>query len=71
VDACGRAIRDGVDLQGYFAWSLFDNFEWQEGYSQRFGLVWVDYETQARVFKDSAHWYRGTIRRNGASEDPA
>ena len=65
VDACWRAIRDGVDLRGYFAWSLFDNFEWQEGYSQRFGLVWVDYRTQERIFKDSAHWYRATIAKNG------
>jgi beta-glucosidase len=59
--AARRALRDGVDLRGYFAWSLLDNFEWQEGYSQRFGLVWVDYATQRRVPKDSARWYQAVV----------
>lgn len=54
LDALGQAMRAGVDVRGYFAWSLMDNFEWTEGFSQRFGLVHVDYETQARVPKDSA-----------------
>jgi beta-glucosidase len=60
-DAAGRAIRDGVDLRGYFVWSLLDNFEWGEGYSKRFGIVYVDYRTQERLPKASAHWYRELI----------
>lgn len=59
-----RAIQAGVPLAGYFAWSLMDNFEWSHGYSQRFGLVWVDYKTQKRVLKDSALWYRQVIQEN-------
>lgn len=62
-DAAGRAIRDGVDLRGYFVWSLLDNFEWGEGYSKRFGLVYVDYRTQERLPKASAHWYRDLLTR--------
>lgn len=61
IEAIGEAMRQGVDLRGYFAWSLMDNFEWAEGYAKRFGLVYVDYTTQRRVLKDSAHWYRGFI----------
>ena len=53
-----RARQDGVDVGGYFAWSLTDNFEWAEGYGPRFGLVHVDYETQARIVKDSGRWYQ-------------
>jgi beta-glucosidase len=60
-----EAIEAGVDLRGYFVWSLLDNFEWAYGYSKRFGIVHVDYATQARVWKDSAHWYRQVIRTNG------
>ena len=52
------AIAAGVDVRGYFAWSLLDNFEWSLGYSKRFGIVHVDYETQRRTLKDSALWYR-------------
>lgn len=59
------ARRDGVPIEGYFVWSLLDNFEWQEGFRQRFGLVHVDYATQRRSPKDSAHWYREVIRTNG------
>ncbi|MCC6360706.1 MAG: beta-glucosidase [Phycisphaerales bacterium] len=62
-----RAITDGTDVRGYFHWSLLDNFEWAEGYKDRFGLVYVDYATQQRVLKDSAHWYRRVIETNGAS----
>jgi beta-glucosidase len=62
-DAAGRAIRDGVDLRGYFVWSLLDNFEWGEGYSKRFGLVYVDYRTQERLPKASAYWYRALLHR--------
>ena len=63
--ACGEAIEAGVPLEGYFAWSLLDNFEWSFGYAQRFGLVHVDYATQRRTPKDSARWYSDVIRRNG------
>ncbi|GAA3610635.1 hypothetical protein GCM10022419_114560 [Nonomuraea rosea] len=61
--ACEKAIDRGVPLQGYFAWSLLDNFEWAFGYSQRFGIVHVDYETQVRTPKDSAKWYAQRILR--------
>jgi beta-glucosidase len=60
-----EAINQGVDLRGYFLWSLMDNFEWARGYAKRFGIVRVDYSTQARVWKDSAHWYRQVIQTNG------
>ncbi|MEK6701225.1 MAG: family 1 glycosylhydrolase, partial [Planctomycetota bacterium] len=62
-----RAIKDTVDIRGYFHWSILDNFEWAEGYSQRFGLIHVDFATQKRTLKDSAHWYRKTITERGAS----
>lgn len=61
LDAAARAIRSGVDLRGYYAWSFLDNFEWAEGYGKRFGLVYVDYGTQERIPKLSAHWYRRMI----------
>ncbi len=60
-----RAIALGVPLAGYFVWSFLDNFEWARGYAQRFGLVWVDYKTQDRILKDSAHWYKRVIEDNG------
>jgi beta-glucosidase len=63
--ACHDALSRGVDLRGYFVWSLMDNFEWAEGYAKRFGIVHVDYATQARLPKDSARWYTDVIRRNG------
>jgi beta-glucosidase len=69
LTAVHRAIQNGVPLAGYFGWSLMDNFEWERGYSQRFGLVWVDYETQRRIPKDSAWWYKATIANNGFSTD--
>ncbi|GAA5069515.1 beta-glucosidase [Thermocatellispora tengchongensis] len=62
---CHQAIAQGVPLRGYFAWSLMDNFEWAWGYGKRFGLIYVDYETQRRIPKDSALWYAETIRRGG------
>ena len=61
-----RAIDEGVPFSAYFYWSLMDNFEWQEGYKHRFGLVYVDYTTQRRILKDSAHRYREIIQTNGA-----
>ena len=68
LSACRRAIAQGVDLRGYFAWSLLDNFEWAYGYSRRFGLIYVDYATGSRIPKDSAHWYREVIARHGLPE---
>ncbi len=66
--ALGRAARDGVDVRGYFHWSLMDNFEWAQGYHHRFGLVHVDYGTQARTVKDSGKWYRGVMEGNEVEE---
>jgi beta-glucosidase len=65
VQAARAAVEQGVDLRGYFVWSLLDNFEWAEGYSRRFGIVYVDYETQRRIPKESARWYRRVIAANG------
>lgn len=62
-----RAVDDGADIRGYFHWSLLDNFEWAAGYRERFGLVFVDFQTQARTLKDSAHWYRSVIESNGGA----
>jgi len=61
-----RAIADGVEALGYFAWSIMDNFEWQHGFRERFGLVYVDYPSQRRIPKDSARWYSEVIASNGA-----
>lgn len=61
LEALARAVELGVDVRGYFYWSLFDNFEWNSGYTKRFGLFHVDYATQTRLAKDSAHWYRQFI----------
>jgi beta-glucosidase len=63
--ALERAIQDGVDVRGYFHWSILDNFEWAEGFKERFGLIHVDYLTQKRTLKDSAHWYKQVITTNG------
>ncbi|MCB0056706.1 MAG: beta-glucosidase [Caldilineaceae bacterium] len=63
-DAAHRAMKAGAPLAGYFVWSLMDNFEWARGYTERFGIVWVDYETQERMLKDSALWYKGVIAAN-------
>jgi beta-glucosidase len=62
VRAVHQAINEGVDVRGYFVWSLMDNFEWSAGYSQRFGLVHIDYTTLSRTPKDSYFWYRDLIR---------
>ena len=66
LSALSQALADGADVRGYFHWSIMDNFEWAEGYKQRFGLVHVDYETQKRTPKDSARWYAEFTGRNGA-----
>lgn len=63
--ALRQAATDGVDIRGYFQWSLMDNFEWARGYAERFGLVFVDFETQQRIVKDSGFWYRDVIKSNG------
>jgi beta-glucosidase len=59
-----RAISDGVPVKGYFLWSFMDNFEWQDGYTRRFGIVHTDYQTQKRTPKLSAHWYSQVMREN-------
>ena len=63
--AIEEALGRGVDVRGYFAWSLMDNFEWGEGYTKRFGITYVDYPSQRRIPKDSARWYAEVARRNG------
>ena len=66
IAAVEKARAAGVDVRGYYVWSLLDNFEWEWGYAQRFGIVYVDYPTQRRIPKQSALWYRDLIaRRNG------
>jgi len=65
IAACRRALDEGIDLRGYFVWSLLDNFEWNHGFSKRFGIIYVDYATQRRVWKRSAHFFREVIAANG------
>jgi len=60
-----KAVEDGVSVMGYFAWSLMDNFEWAKGYTERFGLIHIDYETQKRTPKDSAYWMKKVFESNG------
>ena len=66
-----RAIDAGVEIEGYYLWSLMDNFEWESGYRPRFGIVHVDYETQRRTPKQSALWYRDFVRSQRAAEEAA
>jgi len=66
LQAVARAVELGADVRGYFYWSLLDNFEWNSGYAKRFGIFHVDYATQARTPKDSAHWYRAMIAAHGS-----
>ena len=65
LQALADARAEGLDVRGYFAWSLLDNFEWALGYDKRFGLIHVDYATQQRTLKESAHWYKRTIAKGG------
>merc|ERR1712037_356301 len=65
LSAVHAALTQGVDVRGYFAWSLMDNFEWAEGYSKRFGLVRVDYATQKRTIKASGRFFSDVICRGG------
>jgi beta-glucosidase len=64
LSALQRACAEGVDVRGYFHWSIMDNFEWTEGYKQRFGLIYVDYPTQRRILKDSAFYYQRVVEAN-------
>ena len=64
IGQVGRAISEGADVRGYFHWTSTDNFEWAEGYRQRFGLIYIDFPTQRRFVKNSGHWYRDLIRSN-------
>lgn len=64
LEGVHRAIQAGADVRGYHAWSLLDNFEWAEGFAQRFGLAWVDFETCDRVLKESGRWYGSVARAN-------
>jgi beta-glucosidase len=70
LHAARRAISDGVNLRGYFLWSFLDNFEWAEGYSQRFGIIFVDFGTQRRIPKRSALWYADVARTNSIPVSP-
>lgn len=69
LDAVHTAMTHGAPVAGYFVWSLFDNFEWDRGYSQRFGVVYVDYPSQRRIVKDSGRWYAGFIAAQRAERD--
>jgi beta-glucosidase len=69
LQAVRDAIADGVDVRGYFAWSLLDNFEWACGYDKRFGLIHVDRATMARTWKDSAVFYRDVVTSGGEALD--
>lgn len=71
LDAVLKAVENGVDVRGYFLWSLMDNFEWSYGYSKRFGAVYVDYDTQVRIPKSSAHWYAGVVRTGSLPAEPS
>lgn len=65
LSAVAEAIAAGVDVRGFVAWSFLDNYEWQVGYSRRYGMIYVDYRTQRRIWKDSGRWYQHVIEDNG------
>jgi beta-glucosidase len=71
IGAVARAVADGAPVNGYFVWSLLDNFEWAHGYSKRFGIVYVDYPTLERVPKDSFYWYRDFLASRRAAPRPS
>lgn len=66
IGAMQRASEDGADVRGYFLWTFLDNFEWEKGYRERFGIIYVDFESQRRIVKDSAYWYQRVMESNGA-----
>jgi beta-glucosidase len=68
LGAVASAIADGVNVRGYFAWSLLDNFEWAEGYAKRFGLTFVDFATRQRILKHSGEYYAQVTRANALPE---
>jgi len=70
IAGVSRAIAEGVDVRGYFTWTFTDNFEWGEGYAQRFGIVWCDFKTQDRIVKESGRWYSSVARSNALDFDP-
>ena len=65
LSALQKANDDGADVRGYFLWTFLDNFEWDKGYNERFGIIYVDFATQKRIVKDSAYWYQKVIESNG------
>lgn len=67
LSALQKAADEGADVRGYFQWTFLDNFEWEKGYSERFGMIWVDFATQQRIAKDSAFWFQKTAECNGAN----
>ena len=68
LKSCHRAIQEGVDLRGYYLWTLMDNFEWAFGYSKRFGIVRVDFATQQRTVKKGGQWYSRVALNNGFTD---
>ena len=67
IGAMQKACEEGADVRGYFLWTFLDNFEWADGYKQRFGIIYVDFKSQRRIVKDSAYWYQKVIETKGAS----
>ena len=65
IEEANHAIQAGVNLKGYFIWFCFDNFEWTSGFKRRFGLIYVNFNTQERTWKDSAFFYQSCIKNNG------
>ena len=65
IKAVKRAVDEGANCRGYYAWSLIDNFEMADGYNGRFGIIYIDFETQKRIIKDSGYWYRDLIAAQG------
>jgi len=63
IGAMQKAKQEGVCIKGYFLWSLMDNFEWAEGYTKRFGIVYIDYSSQRRIIKESGFWYKNFIKK--------